>query len=128
MEETTNYRQGTSASPGVPYVTLQTPTAAEQALLDTYDPGSDGNSIPFIVIGNRYVEISNLAPYGPQGPVRQELEPDRRRAARPVDYDRARCGRLGQLPDRRNLHAHRQSAGHRVHPGAAGAGTAALMP
>ena len=45
---------------------MQTPTAAEQALLDKYDPGSDGNSIPFIDIGNKYVEISNLAPYGPQ--------------------------------------------------------------
>jgi Domain of unknown function (DUF929) len=66
VEETTNYRQGNSASPDVPYVTLQTPTPAEQALLDKYDPGSDGNSIPFIDIGNKYVEISNLAPYGPQ--------------------------------------------------------------
>jgi thiol-disulfide isomerase/thioredoxin len=66
VEETANYRQGNSASPSVPYVTLQTPTAAEQALLDKYDPGSDGNSIPFIDVGNKYVEISNLAPYGPQ--------------------------------------------------------------
>jgi Domain of unknown function (DUF929) len=66
VEETTNYRQGNSASPDVPYVTLQTPTAAEQALLDKYDPGPDGNSIPFIDIGNKYVEISNLAPFGPQ--------------------------------------------------------------
>jgi hypothetical protein len=66
VEETTNYRQGNSASPDVPYVTLQTPTAAEQALLDKYDPGSDGNSIPFIDIGNKYTEISNLPPYGPQ--------------------------------------------------------------
>ena len=66
VEETTNYRQGNSASPDAPYVTLQTPTAAEQALLDTYDPGSGGNSIPFIDIGNKYVEIANLAPYGPQ--------------------------------------------------------------
>jgi uncharacterized protein DUF929 len=66
VEETTNYRQGNSASPNVPYVTLQTPTGAEQALLDKYDAGSGGNSIPFIDIGNKYVEISNLAPYGPQ--------------------------------------------------------------
>ena len=66
VEETTNYRQGNSASPDVPYVTLQTPTAAEQALLDKYDPGADGNSIPFIDIGNQYVEISNPEPYGPQ--------------------------------------------------------------
>jgi thiol-disulfide isomerase/thioredoxin len=66
VEETTNYRQGNSSSPDVPYVTLQTPTAAEQALIDRYDPGSDGNSIPFIDLGNGYVEISNLPPYGPQ--------------------------------------------------------------
>jgi thiol-disulfide isomerase/thioredoxin len=66
VEETTNYRQGNSASTSVPYVTLQTPTAAEQALANTYDPGSDGSPIPFIDIGNKYVEVSNLAPYGPQ--------------------------------------------------------------
>jgi len=66
VEETTNYRQGNSASPSVQYVSLQTPTAAEQSLLNTYDPGSDGSPIPFIDIGNKYVEISNLAPYGPQ--------------------------------------------------------------
>jgi thiol-disulfide isomerase/thioredoxin len=66
VEETTNYRQGNSASASVPYVTLQTPTAAEQSLLSTYDPGSDGSPIPFIDIGNKYVEVSNLAPYGPQ--------------------------------------------------------------
>jgi thiol-disulfide isomerase/thioredoxin len=66
VEETTNYRQGNSSSPDVPYVTLQTPTAAEQALINTYDPGSDGNPIPFIDIGGKYIEISNLPPYGPQ--------------------------------------------------------------
>jgi thiol-disulfide isomerase/thioredoxin len=66
VEETTNYRQGNSASTSVPYVTLQTPTPAEQALANTYDPGSDGSPIPFIDLGNKYVEVSNLAPYGPQ--------------------------------------------------------------
>lgn len=66
VEETTNYRQGNSSSPNVPYVTLQVPTAAEQALIDRYDPGSNGNLIPFIDLGNRYVEIGNLPPYGPQ--------------------------------------------------------------
>jgi thiol-disulfide isomerase/thioredoxin len=64
VEETTNERVGNSASQTVPYVTLQVPTAAEQALIDKYDPGT--NSIPFIDIGNRYVEIANLPPYGPQ--------------------------------------------------------------
>lgn len=66
VEETTNYRQGNSSSPTVPYATLQVPTAAEQALIDRYDPGSNGNLIPFIDLGNRYVEIGNLPPYGPQ--------------------------------------------------------------
>jgi len=62
VEETENYRQGNSSSQSVPYVTLQTPTAAEQALVARYD----GTSIPFIDIGNRYVQVGNLTPYGPQ--------------------------------------------------------------
>jgi len=66
VEETTNYRVGNSASQSVPYVTLQTPSAAEQAVLDTYDPGDGGNPIPFIDVGGTYVQIANLAPYGPQ--------------------------------------------------------------
>jgi thiol-disulfide isomerase/thioredoxin len=66
VEETTNYRQGNSTSPDVPYVTLQTPTAAEQALLAKYDTGPDGGSIPFLDLGNKYVEVGNLPPYGPQ--------------------------------------------------------------
>ena len=66
VEETTNERVGNSASQTAPYVTLQVPTAAEQALIDKYDPGTNGNSIPFIDIGNKYVEIANLPPYGPQ--------------------------------------------------------------
>lgn len=65
VEETTNERVGNVASQ--PYVTLQVPTAAEQTLLNKYDPGTgEGNSIPFIDMGNRYVEIANLPPYGPQ--------------------------------------------------------------
>jgi hypothetical protein len=66
VEETTNYRQGNSTSPNVPYVTLQTPTAAEQALLGKYDTGPDGGSIPFLDLGNKYVEVGNLPSYGPQ--------------------------------------------------------------
>ncbi len=45
------------------YTTLQPPTSAEQELMATYDPGS---GIPFIDIGNAYVQLSVLAPYGPQ--------------------------------------------------------------
>jgi hypothetical protein len=62
VEETRNYRIGNSASTSVNYVTLQTPTAAEQALATKYGTGY----IPFIDIGNAYVEVGNLNPYGPQ--------------------------------------------------------------
>jgi len=62
VEETRNYRIGNSASTSVNYVTLQTPTAAEQALATKYGTGY----IPFIDVGNAYVEVGNLNPYGPQ--------------------------------------------------------------
>jgi hypothetical protein len=45
------------------YTTLQSLTSAQKALLMQYD--SQGG-IPVIDIGNRYVQLSNLAPYGPQ--------------------------------------------------------------
>jgi hypothetical protein len=45
---------------------LQTPTAAEQALAQQYDPGSGtGSPIPFIDLGNKYVQVGNLAPLSP---------------------------------------------------------------
>jgi hypothetical protein len=62
VEETKNYRQGNSTSTSVPYVTLQTPTTAQANLLTKYDSST---SIPFIDIGNKYVEVGNLSPYGP---------------------------------------------------------------
>ena len=62
VEETTNERQGNSSSTSVPYVTLQTPTSAQQALGQAYDPGG---SIPFIDLGNKYVQVGNLAPLDP---------------------------------------------------------------
>jgi hypothetical protein len=67
VEETTNERQGNSSDTSVPYVTLQTPTAAQQALVNKYDPGANGytGAIPFIDMGNKYVEVGNLYPYGP---------------------------------------------------------------
>lgn len=64
VEETRNYRQGNSTSQSAQYVPLQTPTAEQQQLLTKYD-GQSG-SIPFIDIGNKYVEIGNLAQFGPQ--------------------------------------------------------------
>ena len=62
VEETTNERQGNSSSTSVPYVTLQTPTAAEQALAAAYDPAG---AIPFLDFGNKYVEVGNLSPLSP---------------------------------------------------------------
>jgi hypothetical protein len=63
VEETQNYREGNSASLNVGYVPLQTPTQAQQALLERYDTSG---YIPFIDVANRYVQVGNLLPYGPQ--------------------------------------------------------------
>jgi hypothetical protein len=67
VEETTNERQGNSNNTSTPYVTLQTPTAAQTALINKYDPGANGygGAIPFIDMGNKYVQVGNLYPYGP---------------------------------------------------------------
>ncbi|HEY7276900.1 MAG TPA: DUF929 family protein [Trebonia sp.] len=62
VEEETNFRQGNSADTSVPYQTLQTPTADQQKIAQTYDPTG---SIPFIDLGNKYVQIGNLAPLDP---------------------------------------------------------------
>lgn len=68
VEETRNYRVGNSNSQTAPYVTLQNPTSAQQALISQYDPGTNGQggSIPFIDIANKYVEVGNLLGYGPE--------------------------------------------------------------
>jgi hypothetical protein len=63
VETTRNYREGNSSSDTVPYVTLQTPNSVQQALWTKYD--SD-EGIPYINLGNKYVEVSNLSPFGPQ--------------------------------------------------------------
>jgi hypothetical protein len=69
VEETTNERQGNSSNTSTPYVTLQTPTSAEEALLNQYDPGNPsqgtGGAIPFIDLGNKYVQVGNMSPYSP---------------------------------------------------------------
>jgi hypothetical protein len=57
VEETTNVPNGNS------YTLLDKPTAAQQALATKYDKQG---SIPFIDFGNKYVEVGNLAGYGPQ--------------------------------------------------------------
>jgi hypothetical protein len=58
VEETTNVP---SASGG--YTTLQTPTSAQQAISQQYNPSG---AIPFISIGNKYVQVGNISPLGPQ--------------------------------------------------------------
>jgi hypothetical protein len=57
VEETTNIPNGSGG-----YTTLQTPTAAETKIGSTYDPNG---SIPFIDLGNKYVQEGNLAPLSP---------------------------------------------------------------
>jgi hypothetical protein len=57
VEETTNVPNGPQT-----YTPLQKPTAAQAALAAKYSNGS----IPFIDFGNRYVELGNMAGYGPQ--------------------------------------------------------------
>jgi hypothetical protein len=69
VEETTNERVGNTSDTSKAYVTLQTPTNAQEALLNQYDPYNPstqtGGAIPFIDMGNKYVEVGNLSPYGP---------------------------------------------------------------
>jgi thiol-disulfide isomerase/thioredoxin len=62
VEEFANYRKGNSSNSNTPYVTLQTPTAAQQALAAAYDPSG---AIPFLDLGNKYVEVGNLSPLSP---------------------------------------------------------------
>lgn len=62
VEENTNERQGNSTNTSVPYQTLQTPTADQQKIAQTYDPGG---SIPFFDLGNKYIQVGNLAPLNP---------------------------------------------------------------
>jgi hypothetical protein len=62
VEENTNYRIGNSSDTSVPYQTLQTPTADQQKIAQTYDPNG---SIPFFDLGNKYVQVGNLPPLDP---------------------------------------------------------------
>jgi thiol-disulfide isomerase/thioredoxin len=61
VEETTNIPNGSGY-----YTTLQTPTAAQTALAQAYDPGTgSGGAIPFIDLGNKYAQVGNLSPLDP---------------------------------------------------------------
>ena len=66
VETTTNYRIGNTTNTSVGYQTLQTPTSAQAALAQTYDPGTgNGGAIPFIDLGNKYIQVGNLSPLSP---------------------------------------------------------------
>ena len=72
-------RGGDEPAGGGTYQTLQTPTAAQSALMAPYDPQG---SIPFLDIANKYIVTgSSFSPQVLQGLSRQ---PDRRTAAGPV--------------------------------------------
>ena len=45
------------------YTVLETPTPAQQQIMARYNAGG---AIPFVNIGNRYIQLSTLAPYGPE--------------------------------------------------------------
>jgi fructose-specific component phosphotransferase system IIB-like protein len=61
VEETTNQPDGNGG-----YQTLQAPTSAQQQLLQAYDPGTgSGGAIPFLDLGNKYVQVGNLSPLDP---------------------------------------------------------------
>jgi len=62
VEQYTNISNGSGG-----YTTLQTPTSAQAALAAQYDPGTGtGSPIPFIDMGNKYVQVGNLSPLSPQ--------------------------------------------------------------
>lgn len=59
------------------YPTLQTPTAQQQQLLNTYDAPpytTQAGSIPFIDIGNKYVTIGAAPGYSPQNLANQQVQ------------------------------------------------------
>lgn len=64
VEETGNVQKSDGT-----YPTLQTPTAAQQKLFDTYDAPpytSSAGSIPFVDIANKYIAIGLPSGYSPQ--------------------------------------------------------------
>jgi hypothetical protein len=62
VELNQNYRTGNSTSSSAAYVTLQTPTSAQEATQTAYDPQG---YIPFIDFGNKYVQVGNISPLAP---------------------------------------------------------------
>jgi hypothetical protein len=64
VETTTNEREGNSSNTSTPYVTLQTPTAAQTSIWNQYT--ADTESFPFIYMGGKYLQEGNLSPLNPQ--------------------------------------------------------------
>jgi hypothetical protein len=60
VETLTNIPDKSSAAG---YTALQSPTSAQQTLMNTYDTQG---SIPFVDIGNKYVQVGNPTGFGPQ--------------------------------------------------------------
>ena len=113
VEENTNIPD---ASNGF-YTALQTPTSAQQALLQKYDnkPYSqvDGRLDPVHRLRQQvHDRRRQLQPAGAGG---QDLGADRRRAEDPVEPDRPGRRRHRELHHRCHLPADRQPAGQRVH-------------
>ena len=124
VEETTNDRQGNSSSTSAPYVTLQTPTSAEAALGQAYDPGTgNGGAIPFIDLGNKYVQVGNLSPLSPTlltgkswAQVGAAMNDPSSSLGKAIDRQR-------ELHDRGHLQADQQPAGDGLHADDSDAGS-----
>ncbi len=113
VEETTNERQGNSSSTSVPYVTLQTPTAAQNGARAGLRPGRA--AIPFIDMGNKYVQVGNLSPLDPAmlagktwAQVAAAMNDPSSSLGKALDRQR-------ELHDRRHLQADQQPAGDGLH-------------
>ena len=119
VEETSNEPDGNGG-----YKTLQTPTSAQQALLQAYDPGTgQGGAIPFLDLGQQVRPGWQPHATQPVAALRQDLGPGRGRHERPdVRHCQGRA-RQRQLHDRRHLQADEQPACdglHADHPEAPG--------
>ena len=91
------------------YQTLQTPTAAQSALLTKYD---SAGSIPFLDIANKYVVTG--ASYSPQVLQGLSRDADRGAAERPVERRRPGDRRDGERHHGRHLQRHWQPAEQRL--------------
>ncbi len=100
------------------YTTLQTPTAAQNALLTKYDAppyisSADAGSIPFVDFGNKYLILG--ASYNPQVLSGLSWSSDRDGPAQLVQPGGQGRGRNGELHHGRDLQDDRQPARQRLH-------------